>query len=216
MIFIDISPNLLHDEVREVSAALPFDKEVRSMKTVWNRFGLLCVIFLCPLLLYAVGAWGLMLLPGPVCGPPEDVMLTFDSDQEMADRCGCLTYDMAGLTVDSASRTLRCLSGGEEDPDRWDQLDADYTFSGENQPLSALSVHVYFENRTSTETFPDQNFPQQRQKIDGTLVFWQQPQDSPLIYDVLFQHSDYTYQLRLELADGAEESLESCLSPILP
>ena len=143
------------------------------MKTVWNRFGLLCVILLSPLLLYAVGAWGLMLLPGPVCGPPEDVMLTFDSDQEMADRCGCLTYDMAGLTVDHASRTLRCLSGGEEDPDRWDQLDADYTFSGENQPLSALSVHVYFENRTSTETFPDQNFPQQRQKIDGTLVFWQ-------------------------------------------
>ena len=205
MISIDISPDLLHDEVREVSAALPFDKEVRSMKTVWNRFGLLCVILL-----------SLMLLPGPVCGPPEDVMLTFDSDQEMADRCGCLTYDMAGLTVDHASRTLRCLSGGEEDPDRWDQLDADYTFSGENQPLSALSVHVYFENRTSTETFPDQNFPQQRQKIDGTLVFWQQPQDSPLIYDVLFQHSDYTYQLRLELADGAEESLESCLSPILP
>lgn len=120
MISIDISPDLLHDEVREVSAALPFDKEVWSMKTVWNRFGLLCVILLSPLLLYAVGAWGLMLLPGPVCGPPEDVMLTFDSDQEMADRCGCLTYDMAGLTVDHASRTLRCLSGGEEDPDRWD------------------------------------------------------------------------------------------------
>ena len=55
MISIDISPDLLHDEVREVSAALPFDKEVRSMKTVWNRFGLLCVILLSPLLLYAVG-----------------------------------------------------------------------------------------------------------------------------------------------------------------
>lgn len=186
------------------------------MKTALNRFGLLCVILLSPLLLYAVGAWGLMLLPGPVGHPPEDVLLTFDSDQEMADRCGCLTYDMAGLTVDSASRTLRCLSGGEEDQDRWIQLDADYTFSGENQPLSSLSVHVYFENRTSTETFPDKNFPQQRQKIDGTLVFWQQPQVSPPVYDILFQYNDYTYQLRLELADGADESLEACLSPILP
>ena len=39
---------------------------------------------------------------------------------------------------------------------------------------------------------------------------------SPPVYDILFQYNDYTYQLRLELADGADESLEACLSPILP
>ncbi len=150
-----------------------------------------------------------MFTPKSDTPPPgwEERHLTFDSDQDMADHCDCLSFDTTGLSVENANRSLDFEPNGSNDRGKWERLDAAYSISDGNDLAPShwnqFSMTVYFEELQTTDGFPVRGLEIQNCIVNNIPIQYQRLSDKEYTFRALFLYDGDTYEVTASSPDHA-------------